>query len=118
MTNRQAMCLAVICIALCLLTGCLGTRQTETGAASGVIAGQPMVVKWTRDTEGHTSVELPPELMSAVGAAAGATPWGALIAGGVSIAAAAIAGRQTGVAKVQSQRAEEHKADAAEGWSE
>jgi hypothetical protein len=105
-------------LALYCLTGCLGQTTRETGQASGMIAGQPLVVTWKRDSEGHTSVELPPALISGLSAAANSTPWGALIAGGVSVVAAAVAGRQTGVAKVQAIRADEHKADAAEGWSE
>ncbi len=107
----------MIALAL-LLSGCLGSRQAETGQVSGVISGQPLVLKWTRDTENHTNLEIPPAVISALNAGASATPWGALIAGGVSIAMAAVAGRQSGVAKVQAQRADEHKADADAGWSE
>jgi hypothetical protein len=105
-------------LALYCLTGCLGQTTRETGQASGMIAGQPVVITWKRDSEGHTSVELPPALISGLSAAANSTPWGALIAGGVSVVAAAVAGRQTGVAKVQAIRADEHKADADAGWSE
>jgi hypothetical protein len=104
-------------LALYCLTGCLGQSTRETGAVTGVVAGQPVAVTWRRDAEGHTTLEIPPALINAATAAAGATPWGALIAGGVSVAMAAVAGRQSGVAKVQAQRADEHKADADEGWA-
>lgn len=118
MKCRTAYCaaIALIALALLLLSGCLGQRQTETGAISGVVAGQPIVVKWTRDGESHTNLEIPPEVISGLTSGLSATPWGALIAGGVSIAAAAIAGRQSGVAKVQTARADEHKADSDEAW--
>ncbi len=107
------MCLAVIAIALYLLTGCLDSRQSETGRASGVIAGQPVVLKWTRDTEGTTNIELPPALISGLASGASATPWGALLAGGASIVGAWAAAK----AQANAKRAEEHKADAAEGWA-
>ncbi len=114
MKRRTAMCLAVVMIALYLLTGCLGTRQSETGRASGVISGQPVVVQWTRDTEGTVNLELPPALISGLTSGASATPWGALLAGGASIVGAWAAAK----AQANAKRAEEHKADAAEGWAE
>jgi hypothetical protein len=119
MTCRQALCLAVICIALYFLTGCIGSRstQTETGMISGVIAGQVVAVKWTRDTEGHVNVEIPPALISAAMSGTSTTPWGAIIAGGVSLIGAAYAGRTSGTAAGQTQRANEHKADADEAWA-
>jgi hypothetical protein len=105
-------------LALYCLTGCLGHSSRETGAVSGVVAGQPVAITWRRDSEGHTTLEIPPALINAATAAANSTPWGALITGGVSLALAAVAGHQRGVAAVQTQRADEHKADADEGWSE
>jgi hypothetical protein len=114
MKCRTALCLAVAMIALCLLTSCLGRSESERGAVSGVIAGQPVAVTWTRDSEGRTTLEIPPALLNAAGAAANATPWGALLTGGASAVAAAAAA----YARAQSQRASEHKSDAAEGWAE
>lgn len=117
MTRRSALCLAVIVIAVYLLTGCIGSRQTETGLVSGVIAGQPVAIKWTRDTEGHMNVEIPPALISAAVSGANTTPWGALGAGLVSLVLAGVAGRTSGTAGAQTQRANEHKADADEAWA-
>jgi hypothetical protein len=113
MTRRQAMCLAVICIALYLLTGCLGTRQAEKGVVSGVISGQPVVLNWTRDTDSSVKLDIPPELISGLVSGASATPWGALIAGGASIVGAFAAAK----AQANAKRADEHKADADEAWA-
>ncbi len=117
MKCRTALCFAVVLIALALmLCGCIGQRQSETGAVSGVVAGQPLVLKWTRDTEGTTSLDIPPALVSALSGAAGATPWGALIAGGASVIAAAVAANRQAAAKAATARADEHKADSDEAW--
>ncbi len=79
-----------------------------------MISGQPVVLKWTRDTEGQTTLEIPPALMTA----ATSTPWGALFAGGASLVAAAVAANRQAAASAANKRADEHKADAAEGWAE
>ncbi len=115
MKRRTAMCLAVVMIALYLLTGCLGLSRTqaEKGAVSGVIAGQPVVVQWTRDTEGTTNVEIPPALVSALSTGVSATPWGALITGAASVVGAWSLARS----QAQKTRADEHKADADEAWN-
>jgi hypothetical protein len=113
MSRRNAMCLAVVIIALYFLTGCWGTRQTESGEASGIVAGQPVVVKWTRDSDSHTNIEIPPALVSAMTSGLGTTPWGAVLAGGASIVGAWAAAK----AQSNSKRADEHKADADEAWA-
>ncbi len=119
MKTRQALCLAVVMIALYFLTGCDVFRhsQSEQGLVSGVISGQPVVIKWTRDTEGTTKIEIPDALISGALAGVNATPWGALITGGVSVVAAAFAANRQAAATAANVRAEEHKADAAEGWA-
>ncbi len=117
MTRRQAMCLAVIMIALYLLTGCLGTRQSETGAVTGVVAGQPLVLKWTRDTEGQTTLEIPPALLTAATAAAGATPWGGIVATALALLPAIWGANRQGAATAANTRADEHKADSDEAWA-
>jgi uncharacterized protein YceK len=93
-----AMCLSAISkypwrflalvIAVYLLSGCalFGRTQAETGAVQGVVAGQPVAVKWTRDTEGKTTVELPPALMQAAGALI-PSPWREVADAGLTLLA-------------------------------
>lgn len=112
MKPRTALCLAVATLALYLLTGCgLNRKQAETGAVSGSLNGQPLSVQWTRDTDGTTTIQLPPAVTTAAGFLP--SPWGELAQGALAL----IAGGGVIAARAQSRRAAEHKADADEGWS-
>lgn len=116
MTRRTALCLAVICLAIYFLTGCLTRSDEERGSASGVVAGQPLDIKWSKSSTGNTSVEVSPALVSALTAGANATPWGVLITGGLSLVSAWVAGQNRGTAVAATARANEHKADSDEAW--
>ncbi len=110
--------LDVVMIALAfLLCGCFSNRSAETGAVTGVVAGQPVVLKWTRDTEGTTTVDIPPALITAATDAATGNWMDLAIktAAGISVAVAAWNAKG---AQAANKRADEHKADAAEGWAE
>lgn len=98
-------------VAILGLVGCINRTQSETGAVHGQINGQPVSVQWTRDTDGRTSITVPPLVTAASGFLP--SPWGE-IAGGVL---ALVAGGGAVAARSQAKRADEHKADAAEGWS-
>ena len=109
--GRYPLRLATIALALYFLTGCVNRTQTETGAIQGSLNGQPVAIQWQRDSEGHTTVTVPP----AVSVAAGflPPPWGEIASLGLSL----VAGGGIIAARSANRRAEEHKADAVEGWS-
>ena len=118
MNTRRAILLAAVMVGLYWLTGCTSRDESENGQAAGVFNGQPLAVRWSRDSHGTTTIDVPPALMSAMQGASAATPWGPLVAGGLSTVLAAYAAHQRAQASAAKLRAEEHKADAAEGWAE
>lgn len=101
----------LLILAVLALPGCLRSQMTETGAVHGVLNGQPVAVEWQRDSEGRTSVVLPPIVTAAAGFLP--PPWGDIATGVMGLIAAGglVAAKKNGV------RADEHKADAIEGWA-
>lgn len=103
--------LILLLTAVLLVSGCGSRQETkEHGTAVGQFNGTPLQVEWKRDSEGTTTVLVPPLVTAAAGLLP--SPWGdiatavlALTTGGAAIAA-----------RSQKQRADEHKADADEGW--
>jgi hypothetical protein len=102
----------LITLILCLsLGGCgFATRDMETGAVSGQLNGFPVELKWQRDGEGNVRVQLPP--IATVAAGLIPPPWGEIASGLLAL----LAGSSAVAARMCSKRAEEHKADAEEGW--
>ncbi len=98
-------------LVILMLSGCVRTQTTETGSARGSLNGQPVAIEWQRDADGHTSLTVPPIISGAAGLLP--APWGDL----ASLVLALVAGGGAVAAKTQASRANEHKADAAEGWS-
>lgn len=103
--------LILILTAAVALPGCLRSQVSETGAVHGVLNGQPVAVEWQHDSEGRTSVVLPPIMTAAAGFLP--APWGDIATGimGLIAAGGLVAAKKNGA------RADEHKADAAEGWA-
>ena len=84
--GRYSWRVLALVIALYLLCGCLGRTQTEQGAIQGTVAGQPVAVKWTRDTSGETHIDLPPGIAQAVGNFL-PEPWRTVIDSGLTLLA-------------------------------
>ncbi len=94
------------------LGGCFGLAREdkESGAAAGQFCGAPIEIRWQREANGTTRIDLPP--VAAIATGLMPPPWGQ-VAGGVL---ALLTGSAAVAAKMASSRANEHKADADEGW--
>lgn len=101
----------LLLIAVLSLSGCgLSRSDTETGTVAGQLNGAPVELKWQRDSEGDIRIQLPP--VAQMAASVLPPPWGTvatLLASGLTAASGAFA-------LSAKKRADEHKADAAEGW--